>query len=133
MDKYSFENLEVYKLAREYRKKMYKLTNKLPEKEKYNLASQIRSAARSLTNNIAEGHGRFHYQENIQFLRQSRGSLEELIDDLNICIDEKYFEQNYLDDLKEEGYELLKKVNGYISYLKQKKVKDQSPINHLTN
>lgn len=125
MDKYSFENLEVYKIAREYRKRMYKLANKLPEKEKYNLASQIRNATRSLTNNIAEGHGRYHYQENIQFLRQSRGSLEELIDDLNICIDEKYFEQDYLDDLKKEGYELLKKINGYISYLKQKKVEDQ--------
>ncbi|MDD5326916.1 MAG: four helix bundle protein [Phycisphaerae bacterium] len=75
----TFEDLEIYKSAREYRKKIYSLAKQLPEFEKYNLANQMRRAAVSLTNNIAEGHGRFHYQENIQFLRQSRGSLEELI------------------------------------------------------
>ncbi|KKK46622.1 hypothetical protein LCGC14_3163390, partial [marine sediment metagenome] len=82
MNEYSFEKLEVYNLAREYRKKIYKLTYRLPKEEKYNLINQIRRAAVSLTNKIAEGHGRYHYQENIQFLRQSRGSLEELLDDL---------------------------------------------------
>ena len=121
MNEYSFEKLEVYNLAREYRKKIYKLTYRLPKEEKYNLINQIRRAAVSLTNNIAEGHGRYHYQENIQFLRQSRGSLEELLDDLNICIDENYIDKNYVDELKEEGYILLKKLNGYIKYLRSKK------------
>ncbi len=120
MNEYSFEKLEVYNLAREYRKKIYKLTYELPKEEKYNLVNQIRRAAVSLTNNIAEGHGRYHYQENIQFLRQSRGSLEELLDDLNICIDENYIDKNYTDELKEEGYILLKKLNGYIKYLRNK-------------
>lgn len=115
----TFEDLDVYKMAREFRKKMYKLSKELPEEEKYNLISQIRRAAISLTNNIAEGHGRFHFQENIQFLRQSRGSLEELIDDINVCFDEKYSTENYLTELKIEGYDLLKKINGYIKYLKK--------------
>ena len=92
----SFEALEVYKAARAFRKKIYKLIKGLPPEEKYNLASQMRRAALSLTNNIGEGHGRFFYQENIQFCRISRGSLMELIDDLNTCIDEKYLEQSYL-------------------------------------
>lgn len=87
----TFEDLDVYKLAREFRKEIFKLIKKLPDEEKYNLASQMRRASTSLTNNIAEGHGRFSYQENIQFVRQSRGSLEELIDDLNI-----YFMKNTL-------------------------------------
>lgn len=120
----TFEDLEVYKLAREFRKKIYKLTDELPEKERYNLVGQMRRASVSLTNCIAEGHGRYHYQENIQFLRQSRGSLEELIDDLNICIDEKYAEEVRISKLKEEGYELLKKLNGYISYLRKRKTED---------
>jgi four helix bundle protein len=50
----------------------------------------MRRAALSVTNNIAEGHGRWHYQENIQFCRISRGSVDELIDDFNICEDEGY-------------------------------------------
>jgi len=120
MNEYSFEKLEVYNLAREYRKKIYKLTYKLPKEEKYNLINQIRRAAVSLTNNIAEGHGRYHYQENIQFLRQSRGSLEELLDDLNICIDESYVDESYINGLKQEGYVLLKKLNSYIKYLRSK-------------
>ena len=117
----SFEELEVYKSAREFRKKIYQLIKELPYEEKYNLAGQMRRASLSLTNNIAEGHGRFFYQENIQFCRISRGSLMELIDDLNTCIDEKYFEKSYLEQLKDEGYRINKMLNGYIGYLKKRK------------
>ncbi len=121
MNGYSFEDLEVYKIAREFRKKIYSLTKELPEEEKYNLASQMRRAAVSMTNCIAEGHGRFHYQEEIQFLRQSRGSTEELIDDLNVCLDENYADENLLVQLKEGGYNIIKKINGYIKYLRSQK------------
>ncbi|MBI4722722.1 MAG: four helix bundle protein [Candidatus Stahlbacteria bacterium] len=117
----TFEDLEVYKIAREFRKKIYEIISKLPIEEKYNLGSQMRKAVVSITNNIAEGHGRYHYQENIQFCRQARGSLEEIIDDLNLCIDQKYFDEQYLNALKEEGYQLLKKLNGYIKYLIKQK------------
>ena len=115
----TFEDLEVYKAAREFRKKIYRLAKELPEYEKYNLAGQMRRAAVSLTNCIAEGHGRFHYQENIQFLRQSRGSLQELIDDINVCIDERYADLDRLSKLKAEGYMVLKKLNGHIKYLRK--------------
>lgn len=117
----TFEDLEVYKAAREFRKKIYKLIKGLPPEEKYNLADQMRRASVSLTNNIAEGHGRYHFQENIQFCRVSRGSLMELIDDLNTCIDEDYFRLDYLEDLKEEGYRVNKMLNGYIAYLEKRK------------
>ncbi|HLE31577.1 MAG TPA: four helix bundle protein [Bacteroidota bacterium] len=121
MGGYSFEDLEVYQQARVFRKKMYKLARRLPPEEKYNLVGQMRRAALSLTNNIAEGHGRFHYQENIQFLRHSRGSLTELLDDLNTCIDEEYADVEELNGLKREGFELMRRINGYIAYLKRRK------------
>ncbi len=124
----TFEDLEIYKAAREFRKKIYTLAKQFPEYEKYNLANQMQRASVSLTNGIAEGDGRFHYQENIQFLRQSRGSLKELIDDINVCIDENYADLNRLNNLKKEGYELLKKLNGYIKYLRSCK---QVAINNL--
>ena len=60
---------------------MYRVAKRVPDIEKFGLASQMRRAALSLTNNIAEGHGRFHYLDQIKFTLQSRGSLEELIDD----------------------------------------------------
>jgi len=86
----TFESLEVYRVAREFRKTMYRIARGLPDIEKFGLAGQIRRAALSLTNNIAEGYGRYHYLDQIKFIPQSRGSLEELIDDLNACEDEQY-------------------------------------------
>jgi four helix bundle protein len=117
----TFEELEVYKAARELRKKIYQLIRKLPEEEKFNLTSQMKRASTSMTNNVAEGHGRYHYQENIQFCRQSRGSACEIIDDLNICIDEAYFPEASLSELKSEAYRVIKLLNGYIAYLKKRK------------
>src|SRR5438876_258521 len=62
----TFEDLEVYQVAREFRKAMYAVSRRLPDFERFELASQIRRAAVSLTNNIAEGHGRFHYPDQIK-------------------------------------------------------------------
>jgi predicted deacetylase len=45
----------------------------------------------------------------------------ELIDDFNVCIDEKYFPIDYLEELKEEGYRVNKMLNGYIAYLKKRR------------
>jgi four helix bundle protein len=120
----TFEDLDLYKEARDFRKQIYLLIKKLPDEEKFNLASQMRRAATSLTNNIAEGNGRYHYQESIQFCRQARGSLAELIDDLNICIDEKYFPANEMQELKERAQEINKLLNGFVSYLKRCKATD---------
>ena len=120
----SFEDLELYKAAREFRKAIYAMIKKLPDSEKFNLISQMRRAATSLTNNIAEGNGRYHYQESIQFCRQARGSLAELIDDLNICIDEKYFPEKEMNELKLKAQEINKILNGFIAYLKKRKESD---------
>jgi len=79
-------------------------------------------ARRSITNNIAEGYGRFHYQENIQYCRQSRGSICEILDDLIECDDEKYIGEDEFRSLKEEGYGLLKILNKYIAYLQKAKI-----------
>ncbi len=59
----TFEDLEVYQVAREFRKMMYRIAAQLPETEKFGLASQVRRAAVSLTNNIAEGHGTLSYPD----------------------------------------------------------------------
>src|SRR5436189_2828868 len=116
----TFEDLEVYQVAREFRKAMYAVSRRLPDFERFELASQIRRAAVSLTNNIAEGHGRFHYPDQIKFLLQARGSLEELIDDLNVCVDEKYVPQLEIERLKKEGWGGHYLLNCYIRHLRQR-------------
>jgi|SRR5215469_10296518 len=118
----SFEDLEVYKAAREFRKEMCKTARGLPDFEKFGLATQIRRAAVSFTNNLAEGHGRFHFLDQIKFTLISRGSLEELMDDLNICLDENYVAPGKVEELKTAAWHLLKLSNGYLRYLRDRKV-----------
>ena len=124
----TFEDLEVYKAAREFRKAMYAINRRLPDFEKFELASQIRRAAVSLTNNIAEGHGRYHFADQVRFLLGARGSLQELIDDLNVCNDEKYLGHDEVGELKKEGWRVLGLINGYLRYLRDRKAKDQSAV-----
>jgi four helix bundle protein len=117
----TFENLEVYQVAREFRKTMYQIARQLPEIEKFGLAGQMRRAAISLTNNIAEGHGRYHYLDQIRFTLRARGSLEELIDDLNVCHDEQYLTAQDIDSMKQDGWRVRRLIDGYIRYLRQQK------------
>ncbi|MCF8298210.1 MAG: four helix bundle protein [Saprospiraceae bacterium] len=119
--KSTFETLEVWIKGRELRKKFSKLTKSFPSDEKYKLTDQIIRASRSVTANIAEGYGRFHYKENIQFCRISRGSLFELVDHIYVALDEEYIEKNIFDNLKNDINEEIKLLNGYIKYLKGRK------------
>jgi len=122
----TFEDLEVYQVARGFRKTMYRVARRLPEEEKFALANKIRRAAVSVTNNIAEGHGRFHFLEQIKFMLQSRGSLEELLDDLNVCADEGYLPIQEIESLQQEGWRVHKLINGYIRFLRRR-VSGDSP------
>jgi len=122
----TFEDLEVYRAAREFRKAMYRFVKCLPEIEKFGLASQIRRAAVSLTNNIAEGHGRYHYLDQIKFMLHSLGSLEELMDDLNVCEDEQYLLAEQVASLKEDGWRVRQLIDGYVRYLRQQSTRSSS-------
>jgi len=116
-DPFSLDKFELYNLARRYRKGLYQLVRQLPAEERFALGMQLRRAAVSITNNIAEGHGRWHYTENRRFCRIARGSVEETIDDLNVCLDESYGVHEQLEQLKMEANVLMRRINSYIAYL----------------
>jgi len=116
-DRYRLDDFELYQAARAFRNKVYRLLKALPPEEKYCLATQMRRAAISISNNIAEGHGRWKYPDNSRFCRIARGSLSEVIDDLNICLDQHYDNPEAVMALKDEGYTLIRRINGYIAYL----------------
>jgi len=124
----TFEDLHVYQIARDFREAMYQVAKKLPQEEKFELANQIRRAAVSLTNNIAEGHGRYHFLDQIRFTLQSRGSPEELLDD-------RYFPAEVIDLLKQQDWRVRQLIDGYVRYLRQQKdsagglrsVREESP------
>lgn len=122
-----FTTLDTWKNCRNTKLFFYgEIIPKLPEEERFNLNTQIRKAAISITANIAEGYGRFHYQEGIKFYRISRASLNELKDHLISSSDLKYISEELL--LK--GTSLIedakRTLNGYIRYVNtQKKIYDE--------
>lgn len=116
-----FTDLTCWKIAQKIRLEVYEFCKLLPPEEKYNIIQQIKRAAISIGANIAEGYGRWHWQENIQSCRQARGSLEE-VRDLVIAIKDLELapEKECLKLLKllEKG---KKSLNGYIGFLKEQK------------
>jgi four helix bundle protein len=116
-----FETLEVWKQARNFRLSIINLCKQLPQEERFRLIDQIKRSSRSVTANIAEGYGRFHYLDNIKFCRDARGSLNETFDHLTVALDEKYISQQQFDEGKLMFERILKLLNGYIAYLKKQK------------
>ena len=120
-----FTDIEAWKLARKLRIEIYEIIKKLPAEERFDLASQMRKAAVSCTANIAEGYGRFHFQENIQFCRVSRGSMYETQDHLISCLDNKYITQDEYDATWKLSENAIKVLDGYIRYLKKQQIENR--------
>lgn len=116
--------LEVYRLARDLRRRVYSLVGRLPANERYGLIDQMKRAALLVTSNIAEGYGRYHYQENIQFCRQARGSLNELLDHLSTAHDLGYMGEAEFSKYHASVIEAVKLINGYIRMLRKRKAID---------
>jgi len=112
-----FEDLNCYKEARVLRIEVARFAKALPKIEEYRLKDQIIRASRSVTANIAEGYGRHHHQENIQFCRIARGSLTETKEHINTGLDEEYLNTDSYEWFCMQIDKSLKLLNGYISYL----------------
>jgi four helix bundle protein len=97
------------------------LVKSFPNEEKFRLTDQIIRCSRSIGNNIAEGHGRFHFQDNIRFCIIARGSLSETLDHMIIARDENYIDDAVFKSFQNDYDQCLKLLNGYISFIKKKK------------
>jgi four helix bundle protein len=117
----SFTDLDVWKKAREIRIHISELVKAFPKEETFRLSDQIIRSSRSVGNNLAEGHGRYNYQDNIRFCVMARGSLSETLDHMLIAFDENIITDEVLESFKNEYEICLKLINGYIQYLKKKK------------
>jgi four helix bundle protein len=115
----SFTELEVWKKSRILRNTVTELVKSFPIEEKYRLTDQIIRSSRSIGNNIAEGHSRFHYLDASKFLINARGSAGETVDHLIIAFDNNYIDNQTLENLKRDREECMKMINGYISYLRK--------------
>jgi four helix bundle protein len=109
-----FKDLDAWKLARTLRILIYPLLKKLPVEERFALNSQLRRAVQSIGANIAEGFGRYSYQENIRFCRQARGSVYEVRDHLVTAADAKFISKAEYAEADGLAQRVIQVVNGYI-------------------
>ncbi|MGC9395244.1 MAG: four helix bundle protein [Anaerolineae bacterium] len=131
-DYQGFETLQAWQNARELMLLVHsEIATKLPHYEKWDLLSQIRRSSKSIMANIAEGYGRYYYQENIRFCYLARGSLAETQSHLITAHDLGYISN----ELYQSGITIVQKtartLNGYINWLKKSKQGGDLPEGRL--
>jgi four helix bundle protein len=118
----NLESLETWRKAQEFAFRIYReLIRYLPVEEKWSLCQQLRRSTTSIPANIAEGHGRYYYQENVRFCYIARGSLEETLSHISFCYQVEYIPEALYRELELDGEKLSQMINGYIAYLKRSK------------
>ncbi|MDH5508575.1 MAG: four helix bundle protein [Anaerolineae bacterium] len=122
------DSLQVWQRSVEFAIQIYKqILPLLPPEEKWALANQLRRASQSISANIAEGYGRYYYQEAVRFCYIARGSLEETYSHLVLANKLEYLPDIVLNDFRDEIQELHRMLNGYISFLKRSKRGEGEP------
>lgn len=116
----TFEELEVWKSARQLKNEIYSLVKIFPGDERYRLVDQLIRSSRSVNGQITEGHGRRTYPDRIRFCVQARGSLIETLNHLIDAYDCEYIPLNKLDYFRTRIAHVEKLLNGYISWLDKK-------------
>ena len=109
------EELKVLQEARILMKMVYEMVKSFPPEEKYNLVRHLKECARNVPGNIAEGFGRFHFQESIQFYRIARGSLNEIKSDTYCAFDTGYIDEKKLRETINQIELVAKMLNGLIT------------------
>ena len=127
------ETLEAWKRAKPFAVKVCReVLPLLPTEEKWSLSQQIRRAVHSVPANIAEGHGRFYYQETIRFCYIARGSLVETYSHLALAHELNYLPDTVYSELRTQVSDLIRIINGYIAYLKRAKIGANEPGSNFT-
>ena len=106
----SFKELEIYIRSKELLKQVYQITEKYPEREKYNVISQLRRSILSVPLNIAEGYGRKSREEFKRFLKISLGSSNEVEALLDISKELRYINEEEYKKLSKENDEIGKMI-----------------------
>ncbi|MBF0522738.1 MAG: four helix bundle protein [Candidatus Omnitrophica bacterium] len=110
-----FENLDVYKKAVDFADKTSRLTEAFP-KGNYYLTDQLNRAALSISANIAEGNGRYHKLDRVNFFRIARGSAFECVPILELCRRKGLVKPEEQISLKKDLEDISKMLSGLIKY-----------------
>ncbi|HEV8273757.1 MAG TPA: four helix bundle protein [Chitinophagaceae bacterium] len=118
-----FEDLEIWQLARSLYQKISKLAEKIKRNHDYRFADQIKAAAGSIMDNIAEGFERNSRLEFLNSLSISKGESGELKSQLYRAIDDDYLNKIEFDELYEDTDKVSKKIANFVKYLNTSNIK----------
>ncbi len=110
---HNYKELKIWLKSRELATLIYKLSTKLPSKEKYGLISQIQRASISIPANIAEGSGRSSNKDFSRFLDISMGSAFELETEIYILHDLEYINEIYFNEYLLKVQEIQKMIYAF--------------------
>ena len=115
-----YKDLQVWQKSYDLCLKLYGLTSKFPNDEKYGLTSQMRRSAVSIPSNIAEGYGRKSTADYIRMLYIAYGSVCELETQVLLAGDLGYIAQSPLDALKSDIAEVERMLKALTKSLESK-------------
>jgi len=116
----TFEDLDAWTAARELTNEVYALCRREPLSRDFGLSDQLRRAAVSMMNNIAEGWESFHVAEKTQFYNFSRRSCGEVRSMSYVLLDNQFISASEHAELRERGARSGQLVSGLIRSLKQR-------------
>jgi four helix bundle protein len=119
--KRGFEDLECYQLALEVMSNVHTFSQTLPPNEKYDLYAQIRRSSKSVTANICEGYGRYHYLDSLHYYSIARGELNETLAHLINAKVLNYIEQPEFDELYQLIRQTEQALNGFMAYIRRQR------------
>ena len=114
-----FRDLDVWKLSMDLVERIYSFTKDFPKSEMFGLTSQMRRAAVSIPSNIAEGNGRQHSKEYVNFLYTSLGSLLELMTQIELAKRLKYITEEQNSSLVEKCTAINRMLRSLIKAIKK--------------
>ena len=115
----SFEELEVWKKSRVLKNEIFELITVFPKEEKSRLIDQLIRSSRSISTQIAEGHGRRTFPDRLRFCIISRGSLSETLNHLIDAFDCLYITDEKMKYFRNKIDEVERLLNGYINFLEK--------------
>ena len=117
MGRPDFEELQVYKLSEKLANEIWKVVMGWDNFSKDTIGKQIVRSADSIVTNIAEGRGRYNFQDNKRFIKIARGSLNETIHWMRLAYVRKLLTVEQVNILKPLIEELSPKLNAYLNSL----------------
>lgn len=114
----SINELDVYIEAFNFSNKIWSLVSQWNFFAKKTIGIQLIRSADSISANIAEGHGRFHFKENLKFCYYARGSFEETKDWIKKSYERKLISVSYKEEIDKFLELFPKRFNSYINYIR---------------